>query len=195
MNRPSDSLHSKGETPIQKSPLPISQVFAGPVHRRGPRFVPVLIVRRAGWFFLPLLLSFAAACATAPTKPSPVAEQVDRIRQAVASITESYEKKDEKKFLSSLDPSFKSLPSFKEQVLQDLATFSEIDIDMKIDRVEVREGSISTAVHWGGVWKGAAGTPPLEKKGHALLVWTSGETPLLLEIRGDPPFGIFRGGI
>jgi hypothetical protein len=124
-----------------------------------------------------------------------MAEQVDRVRQALVSITESYEKKDEKKFLSSLDPSFKSLSSFKEQVLKDLATFSEMNIDMKIDRVEVREGSISTAVHWGGIWKMEPGAPPLEKKGHALFVWTTGEDPLLLEIRGDPPFGIFQGGI
>lgn len=111
------------------------------------------------------------------------------------SITESYEKKDEKKFLSSLDPSFKPLPSFKEQLLKDWATFSETKIDMKIDRVEVRQESISTAVHWGGVWKREPGAPPLEKKGHALFVWTTGETPLLLEIRGDPPFGIIQGGI
>jgi len=147
-----------------------------------------------GFLLFLVLFFFLGACATTPTKPSPVAEQVDRIRQALGSITESYEKKDEKKFLSALDPSFKSLPSFKEQVLKDLTTFSEINIDMKIDRVEVREGSVSTAVHWDGVWKTAAGASPLEKKGHALLVWTTGENPLLLEIRGDPPFGIFQQG-
>lgn len=150
---------------------------------------------RTRWLLLFLVFFFVGACASAPAKPSPVAEQVDRIRQALASITESYEKKDEKKFLSNLDPSFKSLPIFKEQVLKDLTTFSEIDLDVKVDRVEVREGSISTAVHWGGVWKTAPGALPLEKKGHALFVWSTGETPLLLEIRGDPPFGVFQGGI
>lgn len=97
--------------------------------------------------------------------------------------------------MSTLDPSFKSLPTFKEQVLRDLARFSEIKIDMKIDRVEVREGAISTAVHWDGSWKTAPGAIPLEKKGHALFVWTTGENPLLLEIRGDPPFGVSQGGI
>ena len=147
------------------------------------------------WLFLLLVLFFLEACASTPAKPSPVAEQVGRIRQALASITESYEKKDEKKFLSSLDPSFKSLPSFKAQVLKDLATFSEINLDMKVDRVEIREGSVSTAVHWDGVWKTAPGVPPLEKKGHALFVWTTGDAPLLLEIRGDPPFGVFQGEI
>lgn len=174
-------------------PLPINDPRAG--GRRDAMFAPVLLIRPAGRVFLSLLFLFFAGCATTPTQPSPVAEQVDRIRQAVVSITESYEKKDEKKFLSSLDPSFKSLPSFKEQVLKDLATFSEMNIDMKIDRVEVRAESISTAVHWGGVWKREPGAPPLEKKGHALFVWTTGETPLLLEIRGDPPFGIIQGGI
>ena len=183
---------------IQKHRLSLIQIFPAEVRAgslgRGARFAAALL-RRAGRFLLPLLFLFFAGCATTPTKPSLVAEQVDRIRQALVSITESYEKKDEKKFLAGLDPSFKSLPSFKDQVLKDLATFSEMNIDMKIDRVEVQAGSISTVVHWGGVWKGAPGSPSLEKKGHALFVWTTGEDPLLLEIRGDPPFGIFQGGI
>jgi len=156
---------------------------------------PACLVRPAGGSLFLLFLLFTAGCATTPTKPSPVAEQVDRVRQALVSITESYEKKDEKKFLSSFDASFKSLPSYKEQVQKELMMFSEIDIDMKIDRVEVRAGSISTAVHWGGTWKEAPGVPPLEKKGHALFVWTTGENPLLLEIRGDPPFGMIQGGM
>lgn len=163
------------------------------LQNRDALFSAALPVHRAGW--LCLLFIFFAGCATAPTKPSPVAEQVGRVRQALVSITESYEKKDEKKFLSSLDPSFQSLPAFKEQLLKDLDAFSEIKIDMKVDRVEVQAGSIATAVHWGGVWKGAPGSPPLEKKGHAVFVWTTGEAPLLLEIRGDPPFGIFQRGI
>lgn len=185
---------------IQKHRLSLIRTFSAQEHHARLHdghllMAPALLVRRAAGFLLALLFLFSAGCATTPTKPSPVAEQVDRIRQALVSITESYEKKDEKNFLSRLDPSFKSLPSFKEQVLKELATFSEINIDMKIDRIEVQTGSISTAVHWGGVWKGAPGTPPLEKKGHALFVWTTGEDPLLLEIRGDPPFGIFQGGL
>ena len=180
--------------PILKSRLPVFRITPARDHRASPAFASGLLARRTRWRLLLLVLFFFEACATTPTKPSPVAEQVDRIRQALASITESYEKKDEKKFLSTLDPSFKSLPSFKEQIQRDLTAFSEMKVDLKIDRVEVREGEISTAVHWGGTWKTSMGAPPLEKKGHAIFVWTSGENPLLLEIRGDPPFGIFRGG-
>ncbi|MDC4225083.1 MAG: hypothetical protein MPW15_12850, partial [Candidatus Manganitrophus sp.] len=142
---------------------------------------------RSGWLFLLLILF--TGCGTTPTKPSPVAEQVDRVRQALVSITESYEKKDEKKFLAGFDPSFQSLPSYNERVQKELTTFSEISIDMKIDRVEVQAGSISTAVHWGGVWQGAPGIPPIEKKGHALFVWSTGETPFYWRFAAIPPLG------
>lgn len=152
--------------------------------------------RRTTFLWLALFLAGPlAGCATDSKGPSAVATTVRRIDEALHSITESYEKKDEKSFFSGFDPAFKFLAPLKNQVLRDFETFSEIDVTITIDRVEIEGELISAAVHWGGVWKSSSQGRPLEKKGHALFTWKSGEAPKLLEIRGDPPFGVFRGGI
>lgn len=158
-------------------------LFRGPDLRTRP-FQTGLIV----------LLFLLGGCATDSSKPSPVSIETDRVRQALVSITESYEKKDEKTFFSKVDPDFKSPAGFRSQVLRDFNTFSEADIRMIIDRIQIEQGSILVAVHWGGSWKLLPGAPPIEKKGHTLFRWTSGEELRLVEIKGDPPFGIFPEG-
>ncbi len=142
-----------------------------------------------------LLLFFLGGCATDSSKPSPVAMEVDHLQEAFLSITESYEKKDEKTFLSKLDPAFQPLTPFKNQVLHDFKNFSEAHIRLIIERIQIEPESVVVAVRWSGTWKTADDAPALEKKGHALFRWTTGENPRLLEIRGDPPFGIFTKGL
>lgn len=153
------------------------------------------IIEFAEALILSGFLLFWGGCATQPTKPSPVSIQVDQIREALQGITESYEKKDAQAFLDHLDPSFKGSAELKNQTLQDFKVFSQMEIQLIIDRVQIEEKSIWVAAHWGGVWKTTPEAAPLEKKGHALFRWTSGDHPKLLEIRGDPPFGVFRVGL
>jgi hypothetical protein len=163
------------------------------------RSLASVFFRLVRWKKLQLILSLfffvLGGCATDPTKPSPVAMEADRLQEALLSITESYEKKDEKTFFSKIDPAFPSLTPFRNQVLQDFQNFSEANIRMVIERIQIDPESVVTAVRWGGTWKTAPDAPALEKKGHALFRWTPGENPQLLEIRGDPPFGIFTGGV
>lgn len=152
-------------------------------------------LKRVVWGLLGgTLLLALESCATEPAKPSPTAIQIDQIRQALQGITESYEKKDEKAFFEKLDPAFKNGADFKSQTLQDFKAFSQIEVHLTIDRAQIEAQAVWVAAHWGGVWKTAAEAPPIEKKGHALFKWTSGDPPKLLEIRGDPPFGVFRPG-
>jgi hypothetical protein len=132
-------------------------------------------------------------CATDSAKPSPVAIEAGRLQEALLSITESYEKKDEKTFFSKFDPAFQPLTHFKSQVLHDFKRFSEANIRMVIERIQIDQEAVMAAVRWDGTWKTTPDAPALEKKGHALFRWTGGENPQLLEIRGDPPFGIFTG--
>lgn len=139
-------------------------------------------------------LLFWEGCATEPAKPSPTAIQVDQIRQALQGITESYEKKDEKAFFEKLDPAFKGGADFKNRALQDFKAFSQMEVHLNIDRAQIEEQGVWVAVHWGGIWRTAPEATPIEKKGHALFRWTSGDPPKLIEIRGDPPFGVFRSG-
>lgn len=142
-----------------------------------------------------LFFFLLGGCATDSAKPSPVAIGAGRLQEALSSITESYEKKDEKTFFSKLDPAFQPITPFKNQVLHDFKTFAEADIRMVIERIQIDQESVMTFVRWNGTWKTKPDVPALEKKGHALFRWTTGENPQLLEIRGDPPFGIFTGGV
>ena len=141
-----------------------------------------------------MFLLWLGGCVSEPTKPSPTATQVDQIRLALQGITESYEKKDEKAFFEKLDPAFKNAADLRNQTLQDFKAFSQMEVQWTVDRVHIEEQGIWVAAHWGGVWKTTAEGPPLEKKGHVLFRWTSNDPPKLLEIRGDPPFGVFRSG-
>ena len=141
-----------------------------------------------------LIVILLAGCAAERAKPSPVSIQVGQIRQALDSITESYEKKDEKTFFEKIDPSFKNVEDFKGRAIQDFATFSQIKLELKVDRIRIEDDSIWVAARWSGAWKTAPEAPPLEKRGNALLRWTAGEDPKLLEIRGDPPFGVYGTG-
>jgi hypothetical protein len=188
LNRP---IKASDETPFSGAGIRFSR----------PRAVSYTMrhtAQRMGWkalrrVFLLLLLFVLQGCATDSSKPSPVAIEVDRLQETLLSITESYEKKDEKTFFSKLDPAFQPLIPFKNQVLRDFKNFSEANIRMVVERIQIEQASVVTAVRWGGTWKSGTDAP-IEKKGHALFRWTTGENPQLLEIRGDPPFGIFPGG-
>jgi hypothetical protein len=152
---------------------------------------------RSQEFRLILILIFFLweGCATDTAKPSTVAIEAGRLQEALLSIAESYEKKDEKTFFSKFDPAFQPLTTFRGQVLHDFKSFSEAHVRMVIERIQIDQESVTAAVRWGGTWKTTPDAPALEKKGHALFRWTAGENPQLLEIRGDPPFGIFSGGV
>ncbi len=139
--------------------------------------------------FLALLL-FVYGCATQPLGLSSISLTVDRLRQSLSSIKTSYEKRDEKGFFSTLHPSFQSSASLKTDVLHDFNRFSEMNIDLFINRVQIEEASILTWARWEGVWKTAQGGPPLERRGYALFEWTKTDSPQLLAIKGDSPFGM-----
>ncbi|MFQ5781258.1 MAG: nuclear transport factor 2 family protein, partial [Nitrospiria bacterium] len=133
--------------------------------------------------FLLLTLFLIEGCATDPRKPSPVSIQVTRLEEALLEVTGAYEQKDEERFFSKLDPSFHPLTRFKSQVVRDFNTFSRVDIQMTIERIQIAQESLLATVRWKGSWTANPDAPPLEKRGHALFRWTSKEDPLLLEIK------------
>ncbi len=141
------------------------------------------------WLLVGLLL-FIYGCATQPLGSSSVALTVDQLRQAFSSIKTSYEKKDEKGFFSMVHPSFQTAAPLKAGVLRDFNLFSEANISLFMNRVQIEETSILTWARWEGVWKTASGSSPLERRGYVLFEWTKTDAPQLLAIQGDSPFGI-----
>ena len=131
-------------------------------------------------------------------KPSSVlALQVSQIEQTLHQIEEAYRQKDEARISFHLDRS-QQASLFKEQVRQDFTAFSDMKIKVKITGVNKTKEGISTAVYWEGEWRTETNPdslpPPLRQAGHALFVWSLDELPKLLEIRGDPPWGIQSAG-
>jgi len=121
---------------------------------------------------------------------------VSRIGQVLRQIEASYRQKEEAGLLLHLDPSFQQVSLFKEQIRHDFTTFSEINVTMKIIRVDKTPSEISTSIYWEGTWKEKTGdtllppsASPLHQSGHALFLWNLDEVPRLLEIRGDAPWG------
>lgn len=150
---------------------------------------------RKRWSYTVILLisiGLMWACATDKKKPSPVATQIGHVRTAIARLTESYEKKDKEGFFAGLDPSSESFRSLRKRVLQDFEHFSRVEISITIDRGEINEASIKTAVHWRGVWKESPDLPDFEKRGNAIFQWAASDDLKLIGIRGESPFGIYR---
>ncbi len=131
------------------------------------------------------LIGSPTGCTTIPTPPSPLAVSVSRVEQAVQTIREAYEQKDETKLLGQIDPSFPNLATLKTQIKNDFQ-FRSIKMEMRISRVDVTEEAIAAGVYWEGEW---INKEPLRQAGYAVFRFNKEASPKLLEIRGDIPWG------
>ena len=88
--------------------------------------------------------------------------------------------------LLPLDP----LIRWEAAVQQDFATFSEITLDLNINRIVIDESQISAFITWQGTWKRTSDGPPIASRGHGTLLWSGNQVILLRGVEGDLPFGI-----
>lgn len=109
----------------------------------------------------------------------------------MARLTDAYEKKAQESFLSNVSPSFKPLDALRNKLSSDFLQFTEVNLRMVINWVEIRDETLDTTVQWVGVWKKSLDGPPLKKRGTTRFRWSNQEHPELVEIIGTSPFGIF----
>ncbi len=147
--------------------------------------------RAVGSLLIIFVFFLFTGCATDAKKPSPVLSQTTDLRKALLEVTEAYEQKDKEAFFSRFDPSFHPLTLFKNQVNRDFEAFSGADIQVTIEQIRIEQESLVTVVRWKGSWTSVSGEPALRKRGHAVFRWTSKPMLRLLEIKGNPPFGVF----
>jgi len=147
-------------------------------------------------FFLICVLSASVGCTTTPKPASLLVLQVSEVEEALRRIEASYRQKDAARLLSYLDTEFKQADRFKAQIHQDFTAFSEINMTMKVIRVNKTNAGILTAIHWEKTLTERADNPrrltlpsPLHQSGHALFVWSLDALPRLLDVRGDAPWG------
>jgi hypothetical protein len=146
-------------------------------------------------FFLPLFILLIGAtlssCGAHQQTLSPVAMKAGKTKLVLHQLIERYEKKDENLFLSSLHPELKGSSLSKEAISYDFRTFSEIKMRVEPTRIEIANDSAFIESYWEAVWTANA-SPPIRQSGRALFIFSGEESPQLLEIRGESPFGLFQ---
>ncbi len=112
----------------------------------------------------------------------------ERIVQAVETLRVAYEKQD----LGTIQKLMVPLEGFQRlegEIQRDFDTYSTISLTMAIERIYIRDTSISINVRWDGVWQRSPEESPATEHGHGVLVWRDAENMLLAEVEGANPFG------
>lgn len=112
-----------------------------------------------------------------------------RIVAAIETLKTAYVKQDADAIHDLLLP-LDTLAKWEAGIREDFSTFSEITLDLTIERIVIDEGSISSFVTWEGTWKRTPESPILAYSGHGTLLWSGTQVILLRRVEGDLPFGI-----
>ena len=116
-------------------------------------------------------------------------ERLLRIDHALDSLRNAYQRKDRSGFQSMLLP-LDQLDELKRQADMDFDTFSDITLELKIERVVIEKDNIDVLIHWQGTWKRDADDMGIRQRGYARLQWVGRHSILLRSAQGDLPFGM-----
>ena len=112
-----------------------------------------------------------------------------RIVEAIKKLQTAYVKRDSSTIHELLLP-LDNLTKWEAAVRQDFSTFSDIQLDLTIERILIDEEGISAFVSWDGTWKQTSEDPPYSARGHGTLLWSGTQVILLRGVEGALPFGI-----
>jgi len=146
-------------------------------------------VRLFGCSILILLCLFGLSCSKKTPRYPEDHARFQRIVEAIKTLETAYVKQNLPvihELLLPLDP----LTRWEAAIQQDFATFSEITLDLNINRIVIDESQISAFISWQGTWKRTSDSPPIASRGHGTLLWSGTQVILLRGIDGDLPFGI-----
>ncbi|MBN4054748.1 hypothetical protein JYT87_03475 [Nitrospira defluvii] len=141
--------------------------------------------------FVLFSLIVLCGCAGEQKRPSPVTKKVDGLQTVLTDIADAYGRKDTEGFLAGIDTSSQAMRSLQDRVIQDFDHFSSAVLSLAIHRVEISDKALKTTIRWKGVWTSASDLLLLEKRGSAILFWTTSGEPKLIDVRGESPFGVF----
>lgn len=134
-------------------------------------------------------MSLFTGCQSTPPKYPEDHARFDRIVKAVSALESAYIKKDLVSLQDLMLP-VESLDRTQLDMQNDFATFSDIRLDLTIDRITIQGGHATVNIRWEGEWK--QGTEPvgLISRGHGELIWSGNQVILLSGVDGDLPFGM-----
>ncbi len=150
------------------------------------------LLRVAAFFFLLILFT---GCRSEFIRTE-AGERVDELADFFSSLSRRYSEKDLPSVLDHLDRPLAS--RLRAQLERDFKTFSQIDLKLVLERLEMN-GEISASVRWRGLWRRGEGEP-LSEQGNARFSLVRSqeedESPAprwrVATITGEIPFGISR---
>lgn len=138
---------------------------------------------------LALLLAVVAApgCSKKESRYPADFVRYQRIDQAVETLRTAYTKRDESAFRRHLLPSDR-MDRLETQVARDFQDYSNITLDLTIERIVIEGEQIDVFIHWQGLWK--KDETEQRERGHGVLRLMGDKSIFLADTDGDVPFGI-----
>ena len=128
-------------------------------------------------------------CSSSPPRYPEDHERFQRIVKAVTTLKEAYIEHDQQTTDGLLLP-LENLETWKREVQRDFLTYSDITLDLTIDRILIEGDLISVYVSWQGEWKQTPEDTGMKARGHGILHWNGTHVILLSGVEGNLPFGM-----
>jgi len=140
-----------------------------------------------------VLAIVAASCsAKEAVKPSEESVKASKALGLLQDMDRAYKAMDLKGVTAPVSTDFKSgLSEFETSVRKDIETFSAVNLDINIERVEESGDQVRIATHWYGKWQDKD-VKETEGRGNAVFVFRDSAEMKLVEVLGDSPFGVVR---
>ena len=140
------------------------------------------------WALLCVVAVLANCSSKEPRYPEDHA-RFERIAEAVKTLQQAYIAQDSETIKSLLLP-LDTLYAWEQEIQRDFQTYSDISLDLSIERILIEGDLISVYVSWQGDWKQEGQEQILNTRGHGVLHWSGTHVILLSGIGGDLPFGM-----
>ena len=148
-------------------------------------------------YIFALLAAFAlllAGCGgKEAVKPSQESLQSKKALETMSAMEKSYISRDMAGVMAPVAQDLKSgYSEFQTSVRKDIESYSKVELDMGVDRVEITGDLVKVVFHWFGRWSDKDGLGH-EGRGNTVFVFKdTGSSMPLQEIVGDSPFGVAR---
>ena len=136
-----------------------------------------------------LVLLGGGGCQSTPPKYPEDHARFERIVNAVSALETAYTKKDLVALQDLMLP-VELLDRTQLDMQNDFAAFSDITLELTIERITILGGHATVNVRWEGEWKSGAEPVGLISHGHGELIWSGNQVILLSGVDGDLPFGM-----
>ena len=135
------------------------------------------------------LTEFLVSCSSDPPRYPESHARFERIVEAVRSLQNAYMAQNQEGIKDLLLP-LETLERWERGIQRDFQTYSDIEIDLSIDRMVINGDLISVLISWQGEWKESPEKQSVKERGHGTLHWSGTHVILLTGVEGDLPFGM-----